>query len=153
MTALRGFHHIGVPVRSLEKSLAWYRAMFGIEPEFFAESEGPATSAAVQLEGARVRVAFLTVGGTYLELLEYDNPIGADFRVDGGFRLRNCDVGAIHLAIEVDSIDAAYQKLRAGGAEFSVEPSLIEEGPLTGHKFCYFRDPDGIQFELFELPR
>ena len=139
-------HHIGVPVRSVERSLAWYRDLFGLEPDFVLESEGPETSAAVQLENARITAAMLTVGNTLLELLEYHEPVGADFA------LRNCDVGAIHIALEVDSIAAAYDRLRARGATFSVAPTLIEEGPLEGYRFCYFRDPDGIQFELFQRP-
>ena len=43
---------------------------------------------------------FHHIGGAFLRVG------GGDFRVDGGFRLRNCDVGAIHLAIAVGSIDA-----------------------------------------------
>jgi catechol 2,3-dioxygenase-like lactoylglutathione lyase family enzyme len=144
--SLRGLNHVGIPVRDLRRSLAWYREMFGIEPEFVVEAEGPETSAAVQLEDARVTAAFLDVGGSYLELLQYHNPVGEDFT------LRNCDVGAVHVCLVVDSIHAAYERLLAGGANFSAPPAKMEEGALAGYSFAYFRDPDGIQFELFELP-
>jgi len=143
---LRGVHHVGIPVRNLERSLAWYRDLFGIEPDFTVEAEGDDTSAAVQLEDARITAAFLTVGNTILELLEYHHPRGEDFS------LRNCDVGAVHVCLEVESVDAAYERLRSSGAEFSAAPATIPEGPLAGHRFAYFRDPDGVQFELFEKP-
>ncbi len=144
---LRGVHHVGVPVRSLERSLAWFRDAFGIEPELVVESEGPETSAAVQLEGARIGAAFLDIGNTIIELLEYREPVGEDFR------LRNCDVGAVHIALEVASIHDAHERLRELGAAFSVPPTRIEDAPLEGHWFCYFRDPNGIQYELFQRPQ
>jgi catechol 2,3-dioxygenase-like lactoylglutathione lyase family enzyme len=147
-----GIHHVGVPVRSMERSLAWYKEVFGLEPTAVIESEGEDTSRAVQLENARVTAAFLNVGNTVLELLEYRNPIGDDFKVDGGFRMRNCDVGCIHIALQVDDIASAHATLVEKGAEFSSPPAEIPDGELAGIKFAYFRDPDGVQFELFELP-
>jgi len=147
-----GIHHVGVPVRSMERSLAWYRDVFGLEPTAVIESEGEDTSRAVQLEDAKVTAAFLNVGNTVLELLEYRNPIGEDFRVDDGYRMRNCDVGCIHIALQVDDIASAHATLVAKGADFSSPPAEIPDGELAGIKFAYFRDPDGVQFELFELP-
>jgi len=144
MTALKGVHHVGVPVRSIERSLAWYRDLFGLEPDFVALAEGPDLERTVQLDGARLRFAFLHLGGCQLELLEYEQPIGEDFR------LRNCDVGAVHICFEVDDIDRVYDELRAKGVEFSIEPARVQGGVLEGHRYCYFRDPDGIQLELWQ---
>jgi catechol 2,3-dioxygenase-like lactoylglutathione lyase family enzyme len=144
MTALKGVHHVGVPVRSIERSLAWYRDLFGLEPGFVALAEGPDLERTVQLEGARLRFAFLQLGGCRLELLEYESPIGEDFT------LRNCDVGAIHVCFEVEDIDGVYAALRAKGVEFSIEPARVQGGVLQGDRYCYFRDPDGIQLELWE---
>ena len=144
MTALTGVHHVGVPVRSIERSLAWYRDLFGLEPDFVALAEGPDLERTVQLEGARLRFAFLQLGGCRLELLEYESPIGEDFA------LRNCDVGAIHVCFEVEDIERVYDELRAKGVEFSIEPARVQGGVLQGDRYCYFRDPDGIQLEIWE---
>ncbi len=144
MTALKGLHHVGVPVRSIERSLAWYRDLFGLEPGFVALAEGPELERTVQLSGARLRFAFLQLGGCRLELLEYEAPIGEDFR------LRNCDVGAVHVCFEVEDIDRVYDELQAKGVEFSIEPTRVLGGVLEGDRYCYFRDPDGIQLELWE---
>ena len=144
MTALKGVHHVGVPVRSIERSLAWYRDLFGLEPDFVALAEGPELERTVQIEGARLRFAFLQLGGCQLELLEYESPIGEDFA------LRNCDVGAIHVCFDVEDIDRVYDQLQAKGVEFSIEPTRVQGGVLEGDRYCYFRDPDGIQLELWE---
>jgi catechol 2,3-dioxygenase-like lactoylglutathione lyase family enzyme len=133
-------------VREIERSLAWYGELFGLEPGFVESSEGPATSQTVGLEDVRLRFAFLPLGGTILELLEYERPRGADFA------LRNCDVGAIHICLEVDDIDRVYELLTARDVPFSVEPTG-QVGAIAGHKCCYFRDPDGIQLELWQRPR
>jgi catechol 2,3-dioxygenase-like lactoylglutathione lyase family enzyme len=143
MARTKGLHHVGMPVRSIERSLAWYRDVLGLEPDFVVSAEGPELSQTVQLDGARLRFAFLPLGGTILELLEYESPVGEDFA------LRNCDVGALHVCFEVDDIDAVYAELRRKGVEFSIEPTR-QRGPIEGDRCCYFRDLDGIQLELWE---
>jgi catechol 2,3-dioxygenase-like lactoylglutathione lyase family enzyme len=143
---IRGFQHVGVPVRSIERSLAFYRDVFGIEPEFVADSRGPATERLVGLPGADIVLAFLRVGGSILELLEYRTPHGRDYD------RRNCDVGAVHIAFEVDDIDAFHALLLRHGVEVSGAPVPSDSGPLAGYRVFYFKDPDGVQFEAVELP-
>lgn len=144
MPSLKGLHHVGIPVRDIERSLRWYREVLGLEPEFEARAEGPDVDQNVQLENARLRFAFIPLGdSTILELLEYESPVGEDFA------LRNCDVGAVHVCFEVDDIDAVYSELTARGVEFSIEPQR-QSGPIDGQRCCYFRDPDGVQLELWQ---
>jgi catechol 2,3-dioxygenase-like lactoylglutathione lyase family enzyme len=80
-----------------------------------------------------------------LEFLEYDRPVGSDFD-----RL-NCDVGAIHVCLEVDDIDRVYGLLADWGVAFSTAPTP-QAGAIEGNTICYFRDPDGIQLELWQRP-
>lgn len=142
---LLGVHHIGIPVRDIDRSLAWYRELFGLAPEFVDVSESQATSTIVQLDNARLRFAFLHLPNAILELLEYERPTGADFT------LRNCDVGAIHVCLEVDDISRVHRLLSDRGVPFS-SPPTAQAGPIAGHRCCYFRDPDGIQLELWQRP-
>jgi catechol 2,3-dioxygenase-like lactoylglutathione lyase family enzyme len=142
---LIGVHHIGIPVRDIERSLAWYRELFGLEPDFVEVSEGLETSQTVQLPDVRLRFAFLPLGGTIIEFLQYENPVGRDFE------LRNCDVGAIHVCLEVDDIERVHGVLTDWGVEFSIGPTRLG-GALDGHQCCYFRDPDGVQLELWQRP-
>lgn len=141
---LVGVHHVGVPVRNLEESLTWYRDVFGLSPSFIQRSHGPQASQTVQLPDADLRFAFLEVGPVVIELLEYTNPRGRDFA------LRNCDVGAMHICLEVDDIDDAFRRLADVGTDFSIAPTTHGPGPVEGHRCCYFRDPNGLQFELWQ---
>jgi len=143
---LGGIQHVGVPVRSLEQSLKFYRDAFGVEPEFIAKASGPGTSRLVGVPDVEMSFAFLDLGNTVLELLEYESPRGQDYD------RRNCDVGATHIALAVADVEAAYEELRGKGIEFSGPPLHIDEGPLAGCITAYFRDPDGIQLEIFQVP-
>jgi catechol 2,3-dioxygenase-like lactoylglutathione lyase family enzyme len=142
-------HHIGVPVSSIEVSLPFYQDVLGLtEAGISGGGEGEAMSQALEVDGAKVRFVFLgTAEGVLLELLEYDNPRRP-------FELRNCDVGAIHLCFEVDDMDAAYRALQDRGVKINHPPIDLDEsnGDLAGYSFLYFRDPDGIQLEFYQVP-
>jgi catechol 2,3-dioxygenase-like lactoylglutathione lyase family enzyme len=141
-------HHVGIPVSDLDRSVAWYEHVLGLVLDKRAPSSGEALSRAVEVPEAEMNVAFLAVGGhLLLELLEYTSPRGRPYA------LANCDVGAVHVCFEVDDIQAAHADLTAAGIAFNHPP--IELGPdagdLEGYWFAYFRDPDGVQLELFQL--
>jgi catechol 2,3-dioxygenase-like lactoylglutathione lyase family enzyme len=142
----RGIQHIGVPVKSLRRSLAFYKEMFDLEPEFTHTGEGEDLSRGTGVPNAKLTLAFFQLGNTYLELLEYHTPR------DEVFAKQNCDVGATHICFEVDDIQASYQELLDKGVEFYSPPILIDGGPLDGYWWCYFKDPDGITLEFFQLP-
>jgi len=145
--AVSGLHHLGVPVRSLEDTLAWYKDVLGLQPAFVQQAgEGRDLDAHVQLEEAKMRFAFIELGNTILEFQEYENPLGADHD------RRNCDVGAIHICVTVEDIAAAYEVLVEKGVEINAAPTYLPDGNLAGCWFCYFRDLNGIQLELFQTP-
>ena len=54
--------------------------------------------------------------------------------------------GLRHLAFAVDDLDAAVAGLEVGGVE--VEPVRVDA--LTGRRFTFFADPDGLPLELYE---
>jgi catechol 2,3-dioxygenase-like lactoylglutathione lyase family enzyme len=144
---LRGINHIGVPVRNLADTVAWYREMFEIEPTFYLRGvTGPEVAETVQVEGAVIDCAFFVVGNVCLEFLEYTEPEGRDFD------LRNCDVGAVHVCFEVDDVNAMYEQLLAKGVVFSSPPRVAVGGPLDGIRLAYFRDHQGLQLEFFQVP-
>jgi catechol 2,3-dioxygenase-like lactoylglutathione lyase family enzyme len=143
---LSGIQHVGVPVSNLERSMEFYEKVFGVKAEIVAAADHPRVAAAVGIENAVLKVAFLWVGNTYLELLEYTNPIGRPND------RRNCDIGAVHVAFEVDDVWAAWEELRANGVDLGPDPWVLEGGELEGCTFAYFKDPDGIQLEFFNVP-
>jgi len=54
--------------------------------------------------------------------------------------------GLRHLAFSVDDIDAAKQHLETHG----VRCEEIRIDPLTGKRFTFFNDPDGLPLELYQ---
>ena len=57
----------------------------------------------------------------------------------------NC--GLRHLALEVENINEAVADLESKGVK--VEPMRIDE--LTGKRFTFFKDPDDLPLEIYEL--
>lgn len=144
MVAFGDMHHVGITVRDLEASLLWYEQTFGVQREFVAHGSGPELSTAVGVPDADLSFAFLRFGSCVIELLCYDNP-----RTEENER-SNADVGSTHVCIDVPDLQAAYVSLLSKGIEFLAPPLHIEDGPLEGCSFVYFRDPDGVTLELFE---
>jgi glyoxylase I family protein len=54
--------------------------------------------------------------------------------------------GLRHLAFEVNDINESISQLKTKGVEF--EDIRIDE--ITGKKFTFFKDPDGLPLELYE---
>jgi glyoxylase I family protein len=54
--------------------------------------------------------------------------------------------GLRHLAFAVDDLDAVATDLQTKGVE--LEPIRFDE--LTGKRFVFFQDPDGLPLELYE---
>jgi methylmalonyl-CoA/ethylmalonyl-CoA epimerase len=122
--------HIGVAVRSIDERLAVYRAL-GLEP-----------SGGEDVPSQKVRVAFLPVGGTRIELLEAtagDSPIAGFIATRGE--------GVHHLCLEVADIRSAMAMARAAGlAVLSEEPQAGADGAQVC--FVHPRSTGGVLIEL-----
>jgi catechol 2,3-dioxygenase-like lactoylglutathione lyase family enzyme len=147
---LKSINHVGVTVRDLDRTLAFYRDFFGIEPLFGGVGENADISKSVGLDDVRVRFAFIDLGNTRMELLQYERPLGRQTQ-----DMRNCDVGAIHVCFDVDDLAAKYEQLKAAGIKFITAPIRLDEnqGTLAGLEYVYFRDPDGLMLQLYEMPK
>lgn len=55
--------------------------------------------------------------------------------------------GLRHLAFAVANLDQAIAQLQAKGV--ALEPVRLDE--LTGKRFTFFQDPDGLPLELYEV--
>jgi catechol 2,3-dioxygenase-like lactoylglutathione lyase family enzyme len=146
MSSFGDLHHVGITVRDLDASLSWYEKIFGVQPEFIADGSGPDLSRAVGVPDAKLRFAMLRFGSSVVELLCYDN------ERQESFDRSNADVGSAHVCIHVPDLQSAYEDLRGKGIEFLAPPLLIEDGPLEGCSFVYFKDLNGVTLELLESP-
>jgi catechol 2,3-dioxygenase-like lactoylglutathione lyase family enzyme len=145
---LRGVQHVSSTVRDLNETLTWYRDVLGVEPFMTMQADGPELSAGLRVPGSELDVAFLDIGGTWVELIEYVKP--DDTRDD--VALRRCDHGASHVCFEVDDIQTAYEHLKAQGVDCYNEPTYVPAGPLEGAWFMYFDGPEGLKYELHQMP-
>ena len=144
MSRIGDVHHVGITVRDLEESLQWYERVFDVQREFVATGSGPELSRAVGVPDADLQFAFLRFGSCVVELLCYDN------EREETFDRSNADVGSTHVCFDVPDVHKAYDDLRAKGVEFLAPPLLIEEGPLEGCSWAYFKDPNGVTLEIFQ---
>jgi len=53
-----------------------------------------------------------------------------------------------HIAVSIDDLDRALERLAAEGIEPEKPPYTIREG---GSRLCFVRDPDGYRIELIEV--
>ena len=122
--------HIGIAVDSLDSGLAVYRAL-GLEVEGIEEVAEQA-----------VRVAFLSVGDSRIELLEPTSdtsPIARHLQRRGG--------GLHHICLRVSDIRASMAELQAEGYRvLSEEPQRGAHGCLVC--FVHPKSAGGVLIEL-----
>jgi len=128
-------NHVGVAVSSLDERTAIYRAL-GLE-----------LKGCEVVESEKVRVAFLPVEGSQIELLE---PTSQDSPLAGFLAKRG--EGLHHLCFEVDDIRATMATLKAQGYELlSSEP----RPGAHGSEVCFIhpRSGGGVLIELCQSRR
>ena len=105
--------HIGIAVKSLAEAVKVYENTIGLK-----------VSGYDQVDDQGVRIAMLTIGESRIELLE---PIGSNSPIEKFMTKRG--EGIHHIAVQVDDIDAALQRLKAKGvrvAMLNIGESRIE---------------------------
>jgi catechol 2,3-dioxygenase-like lactoylglutathione lyase family enzyme len=141
--------HTGITVSNLERSLAFWRDVLGFEPSHTAHQKGELAREITGVEGAEIKLAVVKApGGHKIELLEYLAPADRKY-----LNLRPCDVGSIHVALLVNSLDALLARIAASGWKAAGKPQVLKSGPNAGKRVVYVRDPDGTTIEFMEVPK
>ncbi len=135
-----GVHHTGITVSDLDRSVAFYE-QFGFQVSARIDEEGAEVERGTGVDGAKLRVAMLEGPSGRLELIEYTQPGSASPPHP------NNGIGAAHVCVEVDNVDAAVAELRERGVQFLSDPITHE----SGIRWVYAKDPDGITAELLEV--
>lgn len=125
--------HIGIAVKNLDEALKFYQEILGLE-----------CAGTEVVEEQKVRVAFLPIGDTEVELLEStdeEGPIAKFIEKKGE--------GIQHLAFRVDNIETAIEEMKEKGVR------MIDEKPRYGAggariAFCHPKSTNGILVELSE---
>ncbi len=137
-----GIDHMSFTVSDLEASNEFF-AKLGFEPLRRYVSAGPAADEGTGTVDADVDISWLghPQGGPKLELLRYQNE-------PAGKAAHNSQVGAAHLCLRVEDVNAEYERLSGEGVTFVSAPHSDEFGVV----WVYMRDPDGNAVELVQEP-
>lgn len=126
--ALRGVHHVALICTDYAVSKRFYTEVLGLE---IIREVHRAARASYKLD--------LALGGQYvIELFSFPTPPPRPSHPEAA--------GLRHLAFAVADVAAAVRHLAAHGV--ACEPVRTDE--LTGRRFTFFADPDGLPLELYE---
>jgi len=148
MTSVLGLHHIGFTVPDMEQAVAFFSDVFeavtimecgavDVDDTFMAKHLGVPKGVKI----ADQRILQIGRGGS-LELFEYS----------GGEKEQhlkhNGEVGAMHVAFEVDNVHEVAERMRATDVDLLEGPTLIEGGPMDNLVWLYLRSPWGQYLEI-----
>jgi glyoxylase I family protein len=129
MLQLQHIHHIAIICRDYEKSKDFYTRILGfrvVAEHYRAERKS------YKLD--------LSLNGQYcIELFSFPSPPA---RISGP---EAC--GLRHLAFQVPHVEDATREL----SELGIVTEPIRTDEYTGRKFTFFRDPDNLPLELYEV--
>ncbi len=128
---IAGLHHVAIICSDYEKSRRFYSEILGLT--IVSEAHRPD-------RGSR-KIDLALPDGIQVELFSFpDPPQRLSYPEACGLR---------HLAFAVSDLDHAVAALTARG--ISIEEVRLDK--LTGKRFTFFADPDGLPLELYEDPR
>ena len=125
-------HHVALVVRSIEAALGLWRDMLGLELE-----------TVMDIPQDRVRIAFLGVGESKIELVEPTDDTTGVYRF-----LESKGEGFHHVCFEVGNLAETLMRLEIDGVELiDTAPRKGAEGPVA---FLHPRSCHGVLVELIE---
>ena len=128
-------HHVAVVVRDMDAALRLYRDRLGLALELV-----------LPIPDDGVRIAFLPVGESKVELVEPTDPSTGVARF-----LESRGEGFHHVCFEVADVAAELHRLAGEGVELiDAAPRRGAEGPVA---FIHPRSCHGVLVELIEAPR
>src|SRR6478736_5444688 len=127
-------HHVALIVRSIDDALGLWREALGLDLE-----------TVMDIPSDRVRIAFLGVGESKIELVEPTDDTTGVARF-----LESKGEGFHHVCFEVDNLAETLLRLEIDGLELiDTAPRRGAEGPVA---FIHPRSCQGVLVELIEAP-
>ncbi len=134
--------HVGLTVKNLGRSVAFYRDVIGMEEGEPLELKSKAYGEYTKNPDAHIKFMYLTSDSFTLQLIEY---------VGGGgtpLDLQHNRVGCPHLAFNVPDADTKYREVQRS-SEGQVISDIVQLSPRSRN--FYARDPDGVLIEFCQL--
>jgi catechol 2,3-dioxygenase-like lactoylglutathione lyase family enzyme len=134
--------NIGICVRDLDRSVRFYCDGLGFTPGEVYELDGPEMPGLAGLfevlDEVSLRLQVIERDGWRIELLEFRSPSAV-----GSPSARRNQLGLTHLAMYVDNVDAAAERLLEYGA-------LVLDATRAnlGTDVIFVMDPDGVRVAL-----
>ena len=125
---IKGLHHVAIICSDYARSKRFYTEVlqFDIIEEIYRS------------ERQSYKLDLAIPGGSQIELFSFPNPPARPTRPEAQ--------GLRHIAFSVSNLDQQIADLIA--KDVIVEPVRVDE--LTGKRFTFFADPDGLPIELYE---
>jgi catechol 2,3-dioxygenase-like lactoylglutathione lyase family enzyme len=148
---MRGIDHVGLTVTDLDRAVEFWCGRLGLRLLHRVTEADPDIASLIGEDSVELEIADLDAGdGRIIEQIKYTRPAGRPVRA------RSSDPGSTHIALRVDDLGAALERLEGSGArQISRHPVLLHDpgGAWDGVACCYIADPDGIIVELVQRPR
>jgi len=150
---VQGVHHIGVSVPDLAKAREFYIDLLGAveEVEPLSWNDNPFIDEIIGLKNSAANQFMCRLGNTHLEVFEYHAPRSDPQDPNRGVN----NFGYTHFGVQVDDIQACYQRLLAAGIRVHAPPAdtitIHPDGSKTGYSATYCRDFFGNVFEILEI--
>lgn len=125
---LQRLHHVAVICSDYATSRDFYTRVLGL----------PIARETFRAERNSWKLDLTLADGVQIELFSFPNPPKRPSYPEAA--------GLRHLAFSVADLDAEVSRLSALGVV--IEPIRVDE--LTGKRFTFFADPDGLPIELYE---
>ncbi|RLV47963.1 VOC family protein [Nocardioides mangrovicus] len=143
--------HIGLTVPDLDQAHDFFTEVLGAQfmyelGPFEHDDDWMSQHLNVADDTVMRRLRFYRLGGQAIfEVFEYEA------REQAAEPPLNSDVGGHHVALYVEDLDAAVERLHELGLRVLGEPTA-SSGPSQGQRWVYFLAPWGLQLELVSYP-
>ncbi|MDM5142396.1 VOC family protein [Aeromonas bestiarum] len=124
-------HHVAIIASDYDRSRHFYHQVLGL----------PILAETLRAERQSWKLDLGLPDGSQLELFSFPTPPARPSQPEA--------CGLRHLAFRVSELDRVIRHLQIHQIE--VEPVRVDE--LTGKRFTFFADPDGLPLELYETAR
>jgi catechol 2,3-dioxygenase-like lactoylglutathione lyase family enzyme len=131
--------HVAMSVKDIERAIAFYRDVIGMEKVFDCEFDTPMAKL-LGIPQTHVRIVHMKLDDSILELFYYRYPEGREPRQDK----QQSDFGLTHIGFLVEDFWGTCNHLKNHGVRFMGEPIEFRPGVFV----AYFH---GVEYEVCEI--